>query len=506
MAKAARRLPQRLYTTAGTMPPAHVLLLALLLLLTATTTASASSSAGSTPTPRALLLRSAELSNDTVQIEAWGANALRVRIVLGGGPVREDLPGALILPGSDNKDGPLAADGAAVSSGALVARSSIRNGNIEAEVSATGLVTIRRVSDGKVLLQESGRGTATPATTVHGNVTTITPTVFEEFASSDVAEQLYGFGEHQRSTISLVNQSFSMETCLEYPKSHGGAVCVPFVLAAWAGQVQYGFLWNVPAYGGVNFSYAGNASAARHTTWTAQATTQVDYFVATSSGGAATGEGGSAVVAAAEIMHSFVDAVGHAPPLPDYAAGYWHSKNRYESSEQLVDAARGFKSRGINVSVIVVDFHHWVHMGDFAFDRRNWSDPTTMVQQLRELGIAQVMVSAWPFLAENSSGLQKVLENRWAMTVQNTSEAVWWNDNNCAKLPPVRKTLFHQLNFRFVCPAPVLTKSSCEPILRKFAVLRRDETLPTHRGQSPSHQTACYTTRRSQRRGRTSGR
>jgi alpha-D-xyloside xylohydrolase len=135
-------------------------------------------------------------------------------------------------------------------------------------------------------------------------------------------------------------------------------------------------------------------------------------------------------------MHSFVDAVGHAPLLPSYAAGYWHSKNRYESSSQLLDAARGFRDRGINVSVIVVDFHHWVHMGDFSFDRRNWSDPAGMVAELRRLGVEQVMVSAWPFLAEHSSGLQPVLKNGWAMTKQNTSEAVWWNDNNCAQLPP----------------------------------------------------------------------
>ena len=29
------------------------------------------------------------------------------------------------------------------------------------------------------------------------------------------------------------------------------------------------------------------------------------------------------------ILNHYVDAVGHAPPLPDWAAGYWHSKNRF---------------------------------------------------------------------------------------------------------------------------------------------------------------------------------
>ena len=32
-----------------------------------------------------------------------------------------------------------------------------------------------------------------------------------------------------------------------------------------------------------------------------------------------------------QVMHSYVDAVGHVPMLPGYAAGYWHSRNRYAS-------------------------------------------------------------------------------------------------------------------------------------------------------------------------------
>ena len=50
-----------------------------------------------------------------------------------------------------------------------------------------------------------------------------------------------------------------MEQCLEYGHSHGGEVCLPFVLGAtpdasgrYAG-LNYGFLWNMPNYGGVDF-------------------------------------------------------------------------------------------------------------------------------------------------------------------------------------------------------------------------------------------------------------
>lgn len=71
-------------------------------------------------------------------------------------------------------------------------------------------------------------------------------------------------------------------------------------------------------------------------------------------------------------------------------------------------------------------------MGDFAFDPRNWSDVPGMVAELKSMGM-ETMVSVWPFLAENSSGIATVLQHGWALTEQNTSRPVWWDDNNCAQ-------------------------------------------------------------------------
>ena len=45
------------------------------------------------------------------------------------------------------------------------------------------------------------------------------------------------------------------------------------------------------------------------------------------------------------------------PGLPDYALGYWHSKNRYASQADLLAAAHGFANRSIPVDVIVIDWY-----------------------------------------------------------------------------------------------------------------------------------------------------
>lgn len=102
----------------------------------------------------------------------------------------------------------------------------------------------------------------------------------------------------------------------------------------------------MPNYGSVAFN-------PESTVWTAEAARQLDYFVTVppaNTTGAAAGQA---------IMHAYVDAVGHVPMLPGYAAGYWHSRNRYSSQDELLAAAQGFHSRGINVSIIVIDYMHW---------------------------------------------------------------------------------------------------------------------------------------------------
>ena len=61
----------------------------------------------------------------------------------------------------------------------------------------------------------------------------------------------------------------------------------------------------------------------------------------------------------ADILHSYVDATGHAPVLPDAVTGFWQSKMRYRTSDEIVDVAQGFASRGIPLSVLVMDYHTW---------------------------------------------------------------------------------------------------------------------------------------------------
>ena len=99
----------------------------------------------------------------------------------------------------------------------------------------------------------------------------------------------------------------------------------------------------MPNYGTVSFWDT-------NTTWMAEAATQIDYFVTVPPADSAPSEAGAA------IMNAYVDAVGHSPVMPEWAQGYWHSRNRYSSQSMLLDAAKGFHDRGVNVSVIACSY------------------------------------------------------------------------------------------------------------------------------------------------------
>ena len=72
-----------------------------------------------------------------------------------------------------------------------------------------------------------------------------------------------------------------------------------------------------------------------------------------------------------------------------------NSHSRYSSQGQILEIASEYVRRGLPISVIVVDYHHWVHEGDWRFSDDPevphhttgcWPDPTAMAEQLATMG------------------------------------------------------------------------------------------------------------------------
>ena len=132
-----------------------------------------------------------------------------------------------------------------------------------------------------------------------------------------------GFGEHENGKLDQAGQQYDMRTCLAYDVSKGGEVCLPWIMVAdtdsegHGKQFQFGLLWNNGAYGGVTFGTEDLGLSKQQ--WVGDNLDQVDILLTTYSRDADPTKG---FAAPNSILHHYVDAVGHAPPLPAWASGY----------------------------------------------------------------------------------------------------------------------------------------------------------------------------------------
>jgi alpha-D-xyloside xylohydrolase len=109
--------------------------------------------------------------------------------------------------------------------------------------------------------------------------------------------------------------------------------------------------------------------------------------------------------------------------------GLWQSKLRYQTQEEVLEVARGYKKRGLSISVIVVDFFHWPIQGEWKFDEQYWPDVEGMVKELKEMGI-ELMVSIWPTVDKKSENFKPMLEKGYLVRSDRSNPIVMdWMGN-----------------------------------------------------------------------------
>lgn len=305
-----------------------------------------------------------ENQHETLRIEPWGRDSLRIRATPDIHYV--ELPGALLEPLKTDVRIEIGDDGAVV-----------ENGKLRAEISALGRIRFLRADSGAVLLEETVVELLHPPArgfkAVGGNLYR----AMARFMAYE-GERFYGLGQHRHGRL-------DQKGCVIDLSQHNSEVTIPFLLSSRG----YGLLWHNPAIGRVELGETG-------TRWIAEATGVIDYWI-------------TAGDTWSDITERYAEATGHPRLLPEWASGFWQSKLRYLNQQELLRVAHEYKRRGLPLSVIVVDFFHWTMMGDFKFDLEQWPDPAGMVRELEAMGI-KVMVSVWPAVNGNSENFQEMID------------------------------------------------------------------------------------------------
>jgi alpha-D-xyloside xylohydrolase len=302
----------------------------------------------------------------TLLIEPWGCDSLRVRSTISAN-IRDDVF-SILLPPPDTR--------VQVTIGEE--RATISNGAISAHVSSEGWVRFFNTISGAELLSElkplhSTRVPSHAFKALEGDLFHLEA----RFQAYD-GERFYGLGQHQHGRL-------DQKGCVIELIQRNTEVTIPFLFS----NRGYGFLWHNPAVGRVELGHS-------QTCWVAEAAPQLDYWITTGT-------------TSAEIMEHYADATGHPSEFPTWAAGFWQSKLRYHTQEELMAVAREYKQRGLPLSVIVIDFFHWTLFGDWRFEPEEWPDPAGMVRELQDMGIT-LMVSVWPTINPLSENFSRMVE------------------------------------------------------------------------------------------------
>ncbi|SDP61677.1 alpha-D-xyloside xylohydrolase [Klenkia soli] len=297
-----------------------------------------------------------------LEVVPWGPDAVRVRAAVG--PLRDGLLGALelpVIPGEVRTQ--RHEDGTAT----------LTHGRLQVRVDAVGELTFTDVVTGVELLREERTHFSWPRarnfTDAGGGLFTLS----QNFAAHE-DEKLFGLGQHQHG---LFDQKGAVVELVQ----RNAEVSIPFLVSSRG----YGFLWNNPALGRVELGRTG-------TRWIADAAQQIDYWV-------------TAGPTPADVLQHYGAVTGTPPEFPDWASGFWQSKLRYRSQDELLAVARRHHELGLPMSVIVNDFFHWRQVGDWDFDAEAWPDPEGMVAELAEMGV-RLLTSVWPLVSPLSRNFE----------------------------------------------------------------------------------------------------
>lgn len=98
-----------------------------------------------------------------------------------------------------------------------------------------------------------------------------------------------------------------------------------------------------------------------------------------------------------EIVAGYRKLTGKATMLPKWAFGFWQSRERYTSQQQLIGVLEEYRERKIPIDNIVLDWFYWPEdaWGSHDFDQEHFPDPRAMVDRVHELD-AHIMISVWP--------------------------------------------------------------------------------------------------------------
>ncbi|RHR37420.1 DUF5110 domain-containing protein [Parabacteroides sp. AF18-52] len=181
-------------------------------------------------------------------------------------------------------------------------------------------------------------------------------------------EALYGLGQYQEGIMNYRGQKAKLvQANME--------IVNPFLLSTQ----PYGILWD-------NYSKTLFEDNEKGASFWSEVADAIDYYFVYGTD-------------MKDVVAGYHRLTGKVPMFPKSAFGYWQSKERYKSFDELIDVVKEYRKRHIPLDNIVQDWEYWGdrdHWNSLRFDTVNFNHPTDVIRQLHDRYNVSLMLSVWP--------------------------------------------------------------------------------------------------------------
>ena len=128
-----------------------------------------------------------------------------------------------------------------------------------------------------------------------------------------------------------------------------------------------------------------------------------------------------------DVIGGYRTLTGKAPVMPKWVMGFWQSRERYSTQEELVSTLAEFRRRHIPVDNIVQDWQYWKddQWGSHAFDETRYPDPEKMLDDVHAMH-GRFMISVWPKFYTNTDHYKELKAAGYAYTHAEDAGLVDW--------------------------------------------------------------------------------
>ena len=226
-------------------------------------------------------------------------------------------------------------------------------------------------------------------------------------------EAIYGLGQYQQGVMNWRGHSVTLF-------QENREIAVPVIVST----NNYGLLWD-------NYSLTKFDDEKELTTLWSDVADAIDYyFIAGNSFD--------------EIVSGYRSLTGQAPMFAKWAYGYWQSKERYHTQDEIVGTVKEYRERKLPLDLIVQDWMYWGDLGWSAldFDRKKFPEPAKMIKDIHDMN-THIMISIWPNFATKSKVYKEMKEKGFLVGNKESGQNRGLYD---AYNPAARDLYWHYLN------------------------------------------------------------